>query len=84
MIPNEKLQIEQRGWHHSEQTTWVASAVIESVKKKSKMEYQPNEILDFMFRQFENLTNLRKCYNACFKWKTIIDGILKDSSIVFL
>ena len=45
------------------------------------MEY-PAEILDFIFRQFENIANLRKCYNTCFKWKMIIDGILKDSSIV--
>ena len=46
------------------------------------MEYQPAEILDFMFTQFENITNLKKCYNTCFMWKTIIDGILKDSSKV--
>ena len=52
-------------------------------EKNSKMEYQPVEILDLMFRQLENANDIRKCYMTCFKWKKVIEGIFKDSSIVF-
>ena len=39
------------------------------------MEYQPNEILEHVFKQFDDFGVIDKCSKTCARWKQITDKI---------
>ena len=43
-----------------------------------KIQEQPNEVLEHIFKQLPRLTELLNCSNTCLRWKKIVEGMYKD------
>ena len=56
----------------------LASYILISLFLLKKMEYQPPEIVDIIFKQFLSLKDLIKCFETCLKWRKFIGETFKD------
>ena len=58
---------------------WYISSRVTGRKKIVKMESQPNEILEHIFKQFPDLKSVTKCFNTNFRWRKIVEELFKNN-----
>ena len=56
----------------------IGSCLLHSRVNSLKMEPQPTEILEHIFKQLPNLKAVQNCFNTCDRWRQTIENMFKD------